>query len=120
MTLDDDDPSLTLANLCGIGTSSCIMWFEYDVRGKGTTKAARSIGDKYAESLKNFGFSAFDKKLCSFYLPLQLDVSKLADAWMNDDYDELMEPLVTALDNLERAVPIFDEFMQELRSLIEE
>lgn len=117
---DNDIESYALADLCGVGTNISTIWFCYDISGKGWKKAARSIGEKYDERLKSLGFSAFDKDEISFYLPLRLDASKLADAWMNDDYDELMEPLVTALENLERAVPIFDEFMQELRSLVEE
>ena len=118
-TTDDVEESYALADLCGVGTGISAIWFGYEIPGKGWKKAVRSIGDNYAERLKCLGFSAFDKDENSFYLPLQLDASKLADAWMNDDYDELMEPLVTALDNLERAIPIFDEFMQELRSLVE-
>jgi len=116
---DGDSNSYALADLCGVGTGISAFWFSYEIQGNGWKKAARSIREKYADRLKSLGFSVFDNEKTPFYLPLQLDASKLADAWMNDDYDELMEPLVTALENLERAVPIFDEFMQELRSLIE-
>jgi len=53
------------------------------------------------------------------YLPLQLDASKLADAWVNDDYDELKEPLVIALDNLNvHHQLIIDEHKQKCRSVI--
>jgi len=109
--------SYSLANLCGVGTAIGGLLFSYEVEGKGWKRAARSIRDDYTDRLKPLGFSTSNSDENPFYLPLQLDASGLVDAWINDDFDELLCPLVTALGNLEKAVPILNEFVEEVRAL---
>jgi len=119
VTTEGEGNSYILADICGVGTSINAFRFGHEIQGKGWKMAARSTRDDYADRLKSHGFSIFDNEKNPFYLPWQLDVGKLADAWMNDDYDELMEPLMTALNNLKGSVETFDKFMVELRSLVE-
>ena len=69
---------------------------------------------KYNDKLKPIGFCLEDT---SFHLPLKLDPDHLVGAWDEDNYEELFEPIGTALNVLAQAVPIFKELLDELEQL---
>lgn len=118
---DADDFSSRLADLFGVGSTIVSWWFCVDEKRlgfegregkKAWKKSWQAVAEKYAEHLNPFGV-IYDGEC--FHLPLTLDPTKLADAWDNDNYDELFEPLIAALDTLEKAVPILDEMVNEMR-----
>lgn len=110
--------SYLLADLFGVGSTSVNWWFCIHEKGlgfeskKAWKKALQAVAEKYSERLKPLGI-IYDEPY--FNLPLKLDPTKLADAWGDDSYDELFEPLIAALDTLEKAVPILDEMVNEMR-----
>ena len=116
----EESASYRLADLCSIGSTGLSLRFYVFEKGLGFEgkkvwkKSLKAFGDKYAERLKPFGLF-YDER--GFHCPLKLDPTKLADAWGDDSYDELFEPLIAALDALEKAVPIFDEMIAEMRTV---
>lgn len=115
--LTEDDSGYILANLCGVGSVITGLWFALDEKAFGGKRlwkqGLQAIASKYIERLKPLGFAYAEP---DFYLPLRLDSGKLADAWSDDIYDDLLEPVVVALNTLDKAVPIFDELITEMRS----
>ncbi|CAI8951140.1 DUF4268 domain-containing protein [Pseudomonas sp. IT-P258] len=115
----EESQNYCLANLCGVASTSVSLWFsvaEKDLGFEGKKawkKSLQIVAQKYADYLKPLGFIYDDPY---FHLPLKLDHAKLADAWGDDSYDELFEPLIAALEALEKAVPIFDEMIVEMRT----
>jgi len=114
-----DTSDYFLADLCGVGTTTVGFWFGADAKALGFenkrawNKRLQSVADRYGDRLSQFGIKLDDR----FYLPFTLDQKKLADAWADDIYDELFQPIKTALGTLENAVPIFDEMLREMRSI---
>ncbi|AJE23552.1 hypothetical protein [Azotobacter chroococcum] len=119
MGVVENSTNYYLAELFGVGSTSVTLWFCVNEKGlgfegkKAWKKALQAVAEKYVEHLKPFGI-VYDESY--FHLPLKLDPSKLADAWSDDSYDELFEPLGAALDALEKAVTIFDEMLTEMRT----
>jgi hypothetical protein len=110
--------SYALSDLFGVGSTSVNWWFCVHEKGLGFEgkrawkKSFQAVAGKYAEHLNPLGV-LYDEE--SFFLPLKLDPTKLADAWSDDDYDELFGPLIAALDILEKARPILDEMVNQIR-----
>ncbi|MDO8775426.1 MAG: hypothetical protein Q7K57_43305 [Burkholderiaceae bacterium] len=113
----DASPSYFVADLCGIGSAPVGLWFWVTEKAlgfenkKAWKKSLQMVAEKYATRLKPLGF-VYDE--LGFYLPLSLDPRKLADAWVDNSYEELFEPLVAALDKLKASTPIFNEMLAEM------
>lgn len=114
-----EDGSYALADLCGVGSASFSFWFVVDdpliKRPKKKFDLAwQSLLQKYNGKLKRLGFVL---EGTSFYLPLRLDPNHLVAAWDDDNYEDLLAPMGTALNVLAQATPIFQELLDELKQL---
>lgn len=88
---------------------------DYNLFGKrGRTKwntFFKSISQDVINKLVKLGFS--DHGNGQVYLPIRLDVAKLASAWSNEDYDEVFNPLINNLNMLLKAKNIFSELLEQ-------
>jgi hypothetical protein len=114
-----DDASYALADLCGVGSASFRFWFVVDdplikKPKKKFDLAWQSLLQNYNGKLKPLGFVL---EGTSFYLPLRLDPDHLVAAWGDDNYEDLLAPMGTALDVLAQATPIFQQLLDELKQL---
>jgi hypothetical protein len=111
--------SFPLADLCGVGSTSMGFWFGVDnsnfpgVKKPVWKSVLESLYAEYAERLKPFGVDPGSEN--DFYRILNLIPSELAAAYEEDDYGKAFAPLLTVLDALEEAWPIFDEMITKAR-----
>lgn len=111
--------SYPLVELCGVGSKSMGFSFEINndtfpgVNAKVWKNTMKPLCAEYAEKLKLKGFD-FDGDIY-FIQPLKLDSAKLAKDYDAEDYNESFAPLLTALDALGEAWPIFDEMITKAR-----
>ena len=60
-----------------------------------------------SSGLQALGFN--DEGLGMFFIPIKLNPNLLVNAWENEDYEEIMQPVVTVLEKIKQSIPIFDE-----------
>lgn len=114
-----ESTSFALADLCGVGSAGFGFWFVVDdpLIKKPKRKfdlAWQSVLQGYNSKLKPLGFVLEDT---SFYLPVTLDPAHLVAAWSEDNHEELLAPMGTALNILVQAAPIFQALLDELEQL---
>ena len=106
---DNDDYWIAL--FCGVGSQDGEAGFMFDVASKefGGRKAWKnSIQSTLVDDLKKLGFKQQDGG--KFFLPIRLDLTKLATAFEDDepDFEEVLEPLQDALNTLVKASLLLD------------
>lgn len=116
--------SYPLADLCDVGSTQIALWFfidnhKFEKLGIANRKIWNSllnaVTEEYIPRLQKCCFEpCFIENESRFYIPVVLDAGAIADAWANNDYRKLFEPLTSALNNLEKSVKIFDEMMNEI------
>ena len=103
--------SYDLADLCSVGQDD--MGFIFRIKhsefgGKSKwNKFYKSLPMTIGSQLQALGFN--DCGLGVFFIPIKLDTNLLANAWENEDYVEIMQPVIAVLENIKQSVPIFDE-----------
>lgn len=103
--------SYDLADLCGIGQDE--MGFTFRIKygefgGKSKwNKFFKVLPVSINERLQALDFN--DCGLGVFFIPIKLNPNLLATAWENEDYEEIMQPVIAVLENIKQSVPIFDE-----------
>lgn len=106
-----DSNAYYLADLCNVGQDEMgfIFQVKYGEFGGKTAwnKFAKSVPISIVESLRGLGFNDYGKGV--FFIPIKLNPSLLASAWENEDYEELMQPVIVVLENIKQSVAIFNE-----------
>ncbi len=103
--------SYYLADLCGFGQDE--MGFRFCVKhdafgGKSKwNKFCKALPVSISSGLQALGFN--DEGLGMFFIPIKLNPNLLVNAWENEDYEEIMQPVVTVLEKIKQSIPIFDE-----------
>ena len=111
--------SYNIADLCNCGQSRLGFYF---AKGDGIKKSfwkKYSISEKeYLDKLEFFGFKKTDDVEFPWFIPVILDNIKLASAYENDDFDDVMQPLHEALDTLLKAKCLFDPIVKEISTAV--
>jgi hypothetical protein len=85
---------------------------------KGWKKIWKNVCESLPETswqeLEKMGLRFYDVAGSLWFVPITLESVKLATAYENDDYEEVMEPLRQSLATLQKAMPIFDEILKQL------
>ncbi len=109
--LNGDGSSYDLADLCGVGQDE--MGFTFRIKyGEFGGKTAwnrftKSLPTSIVQSLQSLGFNDYGKGV--FFIPIKLNPDLLASAWENEDYEELMQPVIVVLENIKQSITIFNE-----------
>ncbi|MCB1659325.1 MAG: hypothetical protein KDI39_13975 [Pseudomonadales bacterium] len=113
--LNGDGDAYDLADLCGVGEDEMgfIFRIKYGEFGGKTAwnKFMKSLPESIISSLLGLGFNDCGKGV--FFIPIKLDVNLLVAAWENEDYVDLMRPVISVLDDIEKSVPIFNEVFRQ-------
>lgn len=110
---DSPDGLYSLDDLCGLNGG---MGFTFAVEhgefgGKNAwNKFYKAQCVDISQSLTAKRFSD-DRKRAALFLPFKLDVTLLTDAWGNDDYANLMQPVVEAMRVIIEALPLFEDLL---------
>ncbi len=111
------DGTYKLADLCGIG---CAIGFSLNIQYR-CFGGVRKWNDFYTKvsadfqgRLADLGFSELKKG--EFFIPLQLDLQQIVQAWEVQAFEEAMQPVISALESVKKAMPIFDELLQKAKS----
>lgn len=103
--------SYDLADLCGVGQDEMgfIFRVKYGEFGGKTAwgRFTKSLPMPILVSLQNLGFNDCGKGV--FFMPIKLNPSLLAAAWENEDYEEIMRPVIMVLENIQQSVTVFNE-----------
>lgn len=103
--------SFDLADLSGVGQDEMGITFKIKPsQFGGKTKwnnFTKTIPSSLGNKLQTLGFRDFGKGV--FFIPIKLNPSLLASAWENEDYEELMQPVIVVLENIKQSVAIFNE-----------
>lgn len=115
---DSENPSedfFWLTRLCNAGTGLvCIRWYSF--QGLNAKKPDwKKFVKSYIAKIKNVGFSYEDKTALFSSAPIIISSDQLAKAIVDDTLEQALGPLRTALDNLIRAEPVFDDMIREAR-----
>lgn len=109
--LTGDGDAYDLADLCGVGQDEMGLIFRIkfgEFGGKSAwNKFVKSLPASIVAPLQGLGFNDCGKGV--FFMPIKLDPSLLANAWENEDYEDLMQPVITVLDNIKQSIAIFNE-----------
>lgn len=109
----NSDTSYWLANLTGVGETDVGFRFVVDHGNFGGRSSwnrfAKTLGDNVGPRLKERGWMHEERGV--YFRKLRLPADRLADAWENEDWAPVLEPLERALDALAEAVPIFDSLI---------
>ena len=107
-----------LADLCGVGQDEKGFIFRVkheEFSGKSKwNKFYKQLQTSISSRLQALGFN--DCGLGLFFIPIKLDPNLLANAWENEDYVEIMKPVIAVLENIKQSVPIFDELFSLAKS----
>jgi hypothetical protein len=106
--------SYYIADLCGCGQTRLGFYFEKNDSIKSPVWRSACVPADALRELELFGFTKYSTAGGRWFLPITLENGKLASAYENDDYDEVMEPLRQGLDAIHNALPIFDEIINNL------
>ncbi|HMX99074.1 MAG TPA: hypothetical protein PKL69_13025 [Agitococcus sp.] len=106
-----DSNAYYLADLCNVGQDEMgfIFQVKYGEFGGKTAwnKFAKSVPISIVETLQGLGFNDCGKGV--FFIPIKLNPNLLVSAWENEDYEELMQPVIVVLENIKQSVAIFNE-----------
>lgn len=115
--LNDETSSYQLADLCGVGEVEVGFWLNvsYDKFGGKTrwNNATRNIPEHIGTELQKLGF--YDEGKGLYFIPLRLDAARIASAWENEDYEEVLVPVTAVLDRLKEAKDSFDAILSLAR-----
>jgi hypothetical protein len=112
---EKDDPSdaFDLASLCGSGSVRVGFRFIATADYFGNKRQWLNFCNKSlpaaASGLQKLGFT-YEKG--SWFLPVTLSKTELAAAYEGEEYEEALQPIRLALDQLKAAQPIFDEIIR--------
>ena len=100
-----------LADLCGVGQDDMgftlrIKYGEFGGKSK-WNKFFKTLPVSISSRLQALGFNDCGQGV--FFIPIKLNPNLLANAWENEDYEEIMQPVIAVLENIKQSVPIFDE-----------
>ena len=105
--------SYDIANLCECGDSRIGFYFS-----KGKKKKKKYFNSKIKniseKDIKLLSFNNSGEKYNGLFLPISLNNKDLAADYENDDFEESMKPLHSALEILLKAKNIFDPIVKEL------
>lgn len=106
---EDETYSYNVADLCGCGQTRMGFCFSRNdkLKKKIFKDLCKSIPTESLQKLESLGFK-YDAGKPRWFLPVTLDNNTLASAYENDDYDNVMEPLLRALETIREALPIFN------------
>ena len=109
--LQGDQGSNYLVNLCGfsqneMGFTFCVKHDEFGGKLK-WSKFCKTLPVSISSGLQALGFS--DTGLGVFSISIRLNPNLLASSWENENYEEVMQPVIAVLENIKQSVPIFDE-----------
>lgn len=111
---DDESSSYDIANLCGCGDTRTGFFVKTNTPNYfGGTRKWKSITKSATENkvLEDSGFVLSKNGYC--FLPVTLDIKKLAEAYGSEDYTEALKPINDAFEKLVKAAPILDKIIQQ-------
>lgn len=115
---DDETNSYTLPELCGLSESQVAVYFRVNYREFGGktrwNKFYKEIAEETSSALASQGF--IDVGAGIFYIPISLDAGLLPGAWENDDYMEIMRPVVEVVERINNSLPVFQDMLDKARS----
>lgn len=115
---DNQTNSYNVADFCGCGqTRMGFVFGASDELGKkkgwkkAWKQACEALPETSLQELESLGFTYINDVGGLWFLPTTLDNHKLAFAYENDDYDDVMEPLLRALGTIKKSIPIFTQLI---------
>jgi hypothetical protein len=110
------DDACSLENLCGInggvGFGFWVNPVEYG-SGKKWSDFLKRHTPEINQALTNKGFriDADVNRNGAFFFPFTLNIAELTEAWMNDEYDALLQPVADAMQVIESSLPVFEDLL---------
>lgn len=109
-----DDELSSLDSLCGIndkaGLGFRVNMKKFSSEGKWNSFAKEQALEINSD-LSSRGFEVvrnhYVAKHGAFFLPFKLDMRQLADAWENESYELLMQPVAEAMNTINSTLPVF-------------
>ena len=114
----DEEDTTALASFIGASAKGNYRALVFDrtvPKKKRAWQALLGESDAVLQQLRELGFDT-DTRAGIISYPLTLDPASLGPALADEDFDEVLEPLASALAKIERAQPLFEKLITSARA----